>query len=105
MPESGQTNLTDWSTVGDVCRKFTCHLVLSEGDIFGAGSTVSEVYRSAVDAAETLWSVRLACCPDAGNLSENLRFFELVASNRGMNIRLFTAIADALDWLGVAEQS
>lgn len=101
MSGDGQTNLTDWSTVGEVCRKFTCHLVLTEGEIFGADATISEVYQSAVDAADNLWSIRLACCSDGGSVSDKLRFFELVASNRGVNVRLFSAIAEGLDWLGV----
>jgi hypothetical protein len=84
-----------------MCETFECYNVLSEGDFLSPQQTVSEVFQSAVETADVLRGIQIACYDQGGPFSERSTFFQLVVSNRGVSMEFFPTRDAGVAWLGI----
>jgi hypothetical protein len=77
------------------------HVLCDEGEL-GRTRSALEVYEAAIFVAANAQGVRrfaMVCDPCA---IVQMAFWEHVASNRGLNARVFTEVRAAREWLGLA---
>lgn len=91
-----------WSEIQNVCRKYKCYKVLSEGKIHSRKLTGWDAYNSGSQAGE-IRGLRIACLFYNYHPDETSDFFKTVAANRGTKVEFFTKKSTALKWLGITE--
>lgn len=90
------------SEVRDKCVEHQCSTVLIEENLRGPSLAPSIVFSIITEAATRVWpSVQRIAYIDTNpaHQTETLQFAETVAVNRGVNIRFFSRIAEAEQWL------
>src|SRR5215203_6187418 len=87
------------SELANACRKASIHRVIFDGPICTENLTVSEVFSLAIYAAVALQGIKVASVSRQDDVLDNLRFFQTVAANRGLQLELFSKTWDALAWL------
>ena len=90
-----------WSALSDKCKSFNCRRVLREGRISLRKMNWLAAYNSAIQAANVIPGLRVACCFKNYDEDELTKFFKTAASNRGVEIEFFSDCKEALYWLGV----
>jgi hypothetical protein len=90
-----------WSALGDECQTYNCRHVLREGRFSLRKMNLLEAYNSAIQAANVISGLRVACCFKDHTEDEMTKFFKMAASNRGVEIEFFSDCQAALFWLGV----
>ena len=102
LGEFGTQMAKVWPEVARECEAGGFTLVLGVSHLTGP-ARVGEVYESTVAACETLRRSRcrrvaLAVLGGGASLEENL-FGETIATNRGLDVRMFASEKTALEWL------
>ena len=95
------------SEVRDKCVEHQCSSVLIEENLKGPSLDLGIVYTIVTEAANRVWPVVQRIAYVDVNLEhhlESMRFAETVAVNRGVNVRLFSRIVDAEQWLGIPRE-
>ncbi len=90
------------SEVRDKCVEHQCSNVLIEENLRGPSLAPSIVFSIITEAATRVWPIvqRIAYIDtNPAHQTETLQFAETVAVNRGVNIRFFSRIAEAEQWL------
>ncbi len=90
------------SEVRDKCVEHQCSTVLIEENLRGPSLAPSIVFSIITEAATRVWPIvkRIAYIDtNPAHQTETLQFAETVAVNRGVNIRFFSRIAEAEQWL------
>jgi hypothetical protein len=93
------------SEVRDACAEHGCANVLIEENLRGPSLAPSIIFTIITEAATRVWPVvqRIAYIDtNPAHQTETLQFVETVAVNRGVNIRFFSRVAEAEQWLTVA---
>ncbi len=89
--------------IADACREHDQHHVLIDATKLPAKSPLSliDLYQlgSSLQAYGFGPSHRIALLCNLGESTQRAKFFELVAVNRGANVRVFDKIEDAWSWL------
>jgi hypothetical protein len=91
--------------VYDACLREECPRVLIEESLEGPGLSVAEVFGVIAKASEQVWPVvQQIAYVDTNPLHDfaKMQFAEVVASNRGVNVRVFSSIRYAKEWLSSA---
>ncbi len=96
-----------WSMINDVLKTDSRKVLLDDTGIIGEMNTI-DGYDAAVSIANEFGrarTIRCAIVPSAERM-QGLRFFETVARNRGLMVRVFATTEEAENWLiGDAEFS
>ncbi|KPL27995.1 MAG: hypothetical protein AMJ72_05715 [Acidithiobacillales bacterium SM1_46] len=88
--------------LAQVCARHGCACLLIEENLDGPSFSTTDVYSVVVEAARKVpSSLREIAFVDANpeHLLENVAFAETVAVNRGVNVRRFETVAQAVHWL------
>jgi hypothetical protein len=91
-----------WMNLTGFCRQYDCRRILNEGRIDLSHLRAFDSYNAGSQAGE-IEGLRMACLFHGYVPDEKAAFFQTVASNRGSKVEFFTDRAEALKWLGVAE--
>lgn len=92
-----------WSALAEECGAYNCRRVLREGKFSLRKMNWLSAYDSAIQAANVIPGLRVACCFENYVEDELTKFFKMAASNRGVDIEFFSDRQEALCWLGVEE--
>jgi hypothetical protein len=101
-PNSPETVLEYLSQVRAACERARCRSVLIDEDLSGAGLQTFDIFemvsRQSAEAAKTFERIAFVDTnPDhEGRL---MKFAETVAVNRGLNLRVFSDLAEAERWM------
>jgi len=88
-----------WREVADECRRIKCEKVLIEEDINDELST-TETYRLTSEIPNFGFSgIRVAFVDRHPTQQESNKFGELVATNRGLFVKVFDTVDRAEEWL------
>jgi hypothetical protein len=93
--------------VYDACLREKCPRVLIEEALEGPGLSVAEVFGVVEKASEQVWPVvQQIAYVDTNPLHDftKMQFAEVVASNRGVNVRVFSSVRNAKEWLSTASE-
>ena len=90
-----------WSAIAAKCKTFNCRRVFREGRLRQRKMNWLEAYDSAIQAANYIAGLRVACCFENHEEDELTEFYKTAASNRGVEIAFFADRRKALRWLGV----
>ncbi len=102
-----ETVLSYLSEVRDACLRHAFNKVLIEENLQGAGLGVVGIFEVATKASTNVSPAILQIAYVDVNPEhdpESMKFAETVASNRGVNVRVFSGFEAAEQWL-VSEQS
>jgi hypothetical protein len=88
-----------WSALIAFSKEHNCTRVLSEGINPRGRMGTTDAYDSATQAAAGGLISKVACFWEGYVPDELTRFFETVASNRGLSVRFFSTRTEALRWL------
>lgn len=92
--------------IAQVCARQGCARLLIEENLRGPSFSMSDVYAVVAEAARkvppTLKKIAFVDVNPA-HLAENMEFAETVAVNRGVNVRRFATVVQAVNWLCVGE--
>jgi hypothetical protein len=94
--------------VYDACLREECPRVLIEEALDGPGLSVAEVFGVVAKASEKVWPVvQQIAYVDTNPLHDfaKMQFAEVVASNRGVNVRIFSSVRYAEQWLNSASDA
>jgi hypothetical protein len=94
--------------VYDACLREKCPRVLIEEALEGPGLSVAEVFGVVEKASERVWpAVQQIAYVDTNPLHDftKMQFAEVVASNRGVNVRVFSSVRNAKEWLTTASDA
>ena len=94
--------------VYDACLRERCPRVLVEETLEGPGLSVAEVFGVVAKASEQVWPVvQQIAYVDTNPLHDftKMQFAEVVASNRGVNVRIFSSVRNAKQWLSSASDA
>lgn len=89
--------------IAQVCARQGCARVLIEENLRGPSFSMSDVYAVVAEAARKVPpTLRKIAFVDVNptHRVENMQFAETVAVNRGVNVRRFATVEEAVDWLG-----
>ena len=84
------------------CQERGCTAILMEEDLSGPGLPIVEIYRIVESGgARSRSLLRWIAYVDVRQQERpgNTRFAETVALNRGLNLRSFATVAEAVEWL------
>ncbi|MEP6903693.1 MAG: hypothetical protein ABJA66_18365 [Actinomycetota bacterium] len=97
----GTTDL--WKAISDFCHTHNCNCILIEGTVDAWKMNTADVYEMGIEASNIIYKAKIALC--FVNCTENdlTEFFQLVAGNRGTQIKSFSDRHEAMQWLGVEE--
>ena len=90
-----------WSALAEKCKTFNCRRVFREGKLRHRKMNWLEAYDTAIQAANYVAGLRVACCFENYEKDELTEFYKTAASNRGVEIEFFSDRQKALRWLGV----
>jgi hypothetical protein len=90
-----------WPALAVGCSVNDCRRVLINGKLGWRKSNWLAAYSSATRAMSIIQGLRVAYCFENYTEEELLKFFKMVASNRGVETEFFTDFRRALCWLGV----
>jgi hypothetical protein len=84
------------------CAEFKCSRVLIEENLSGKSLTTIDTFFLVAEGSKLAWQTvtqvaYLNLSPEQN--PQELRFIETVAVNRGLNLKVFTKVADAEKWL------
>lgn len=82
----------------DRCARALIEVVAPKADI-----TVFERFQAWNRAFPVIRRVRVAYLVSGRPLGADVKFFELVAQNRGVTLRFFSSRREAMQWLGASE--
>ena len=88
-----------------LAKKHNAHLFLIDClELKDDKALVFENYKLGVDVSKIIQKIPeqvkdAIILPRSAQAADNIRFFETVAINRGLNVRLFKNREDALEWL------
>jgi hypothetical protein len=88
--------------VRTACIDRNCPSVLVEEDLQGPGLGVGEIFHIIELASQNVWPhvQRIAYVDvNPAHSQLNMRFAEVVATNRGVNVRVFGRLDDAQEWI------
>jgi hypothetical protein len=94
--------------VYDACLREKCPRVLIEETLEGPGLSIAEVFGVVTKASEQVWPVvKQIAYVDTNPLHDftKMQFAEVVASNRGVNVRIFSSVRNALQWLSTVSEA
>jgi len=89
--------------LAEICARQGCARLLIEENLDGPSFSMTDVYAVVVEAAQKVpATLRKIAFVDVNpkHLVENMTFAETVAVNRGVNVRRFETVAQAIHWLG-----
>ena len=85
------------------CEAHDCRRVIAEADAPVRQLNTVDAYQSSSELSESdIRGIRMACCFRGYQPDELTSFFVTVAANRGTQIRFFTDMDAAREWLGIA---
>jgi hypothetical protein len=87
------------------CVQRHCSSLLIEEELRGPGLSVLDIYQIVSEGSQRTWPhVRRIAYVDVNkeHSSANLHFAETVATNRRVNVRLFSTVEEAEEWLRAA---
>lgn len=93
--------------VYNACLREKCPRVLIEEALEGPGLGVAEVFGVVEKASEQVWPVVQQIAYVDTNPRHDftkMQFAEVVAANRGVNVRVFSSIRNAKEWLSSAAE-
>jgi hypothetical protein len=111
---TSETVLEYLSEVRDACLRRGSKKVLIEENLQGPGLGVVGIFEVVTKASTSVWPAILRIAYVDVNPEHDpktMKFAETVATNRGVNVRVFTGLEDAEQWLvgereeGSAEKS
>jgi hypothetical protein len=87
--------------VADLCRKGNYSAVLIEEFLSGPSLGMAEVFETVMSGSpEALTFSRIAYVDvNKQHDGERMKFAELIASNQGINVRIFDEVHQAAEWL------
>jgi hypothetical protein len=97
-----ETVLSYLSKVRDACLRHASKKVLIEENLQGRGLGVVAIFEVITKASTNVWPAILRIAYVDVNPEHDpkaLKFAETVASNRGVNVRVFSGLEDAEQWL------
>ena len=90
------------AAIYEECVRRNISAILVEENLQGPGLRVLDIFRIAEEGGQTVGSaIRRVAYVDANqeHSHTNMKFATTVASNRGLNVRLFSTVKDAEEWL------
>ena len=90
------------AAIYEECVRRSISAILVEENLRGPGLRVLDIFRIAEEGSKTVGSaIRRVAYVDANqeHSDTNMKFATTVASNRGLNVRLFSTVKDAEEWL------
>ena len=89
-----------WSEIATECERLAPSRLLVEEDLKEQLPSIADTYQGAAERQEMgLAGIRIAFLDRHPDQHEQNQFGELVARNRGINMKVFSDRAEALDWL------
>lgn len=89
-----------WSEIATECERLGPSRLLVEEDLKEQLPSIADTYQGAAERQEMgLAGIRIAFLDRHPDQHEQNQFGELVARNRGINMKVFSDRAEALDWL------
>ena len=95
------------SEIAKTCQERNCPTVLIEENLQGPGLGLLDIFQISSQGSNQAWPhVRRIAYVDANreHSAADMKFAETVASNRGLNIRLFSNVQEAEQWLSKTAQ-
>jgi hypothetical protein len=95
------------AAIYEECLRRHISAILLEENLQGPGLKVLDIFRIAEEGSLTVGSaIRRVAYVDSNSehSKPNMRFATTVASNRGLNVRLFSSVKDADEWLRLPVQ-
>lgn len=89
-----------WQEIADECERLKPSRLLVEEDISRPIDSIADTYHGAADRPQMgLAGVKIAFFDRHPDQHEQNQFGELVARNRGIDVRVFSDLAEAESWL------
>ncbi len=97
--DSLELSVAYWKEVAQECKKIKCRKLLVEEDIPKNAISLFDMYEFVNKVVFELLNINIAFVDIYIDQMEANKFAELVATNRGVSVKVFNNFADAEKWL------